>query len=186
MSDSGGKAGPLPCNMGILLLTQRRHQFGQPLKLLLGKTECPMEIDIRPYDEADFDPVTDVWFKSWESIGLGIPQPSIQAELCERFPREIAGGWTVYVATKETKIIGFLALDEDRLVQLFDDPSMQNCGVGKQLLDFVKTIRPDGFWLTTPSEGRAARFYEREGMQRGETSMHARFGHEVVRYEWCS
>ncbi len=109
----------------------------------------------------------------------------MQAELRERFPREVAGGWTVYLATKRTEIVGFLALQEDRLQQLFVAPNMQRRGVGKQLLDFVKEKRLAGCWLTTPTEGRAARFYEREELKRGETSMHARFGHEVVRYDWC-
>jgi GNAT superfamily N-acetyltransferase len=143
-----------------------------------------MEIVIRPYAEADFDAVTGVWFTSWESIGIGLPEPSLQTELRERFPREIAGGWSVYVAATGVEIVAFLALQGNRLQQLFVAPSMQGNGVGKHLLDFVKAQRPGGFYLTTPTEGRAARFYEREGLKRGEVSIHPRFGHEVVRYDW--
>jgi GNAT superfamily N-acetyltransferase len=144
-----------------------------------------MEIAIRPYGEADFEAVTKVWFTSWESDGIGLPQPSLQAELRERLPREIAGGWFVYVAMTDTDIVGFLALQEDRLQQLFVAPSVQGRGIGKQLVDFVKAQRPGGFYLTTtPTEGRATRFYEREGLERGEISLHPRFGHEIVRYDW--
>ena len=143
-----------------------------------------MEIAIRPYAEADFDFLTKVWFASWESIGLGLPTPSMKAELRKQFPHEIAGGWCVHVATAGAEIVGFLTLQKDRLQQLFVAPSLQGRGIGKQLLDFVKAQRPNGFYLTTPTAGRAVRFYEREGMERGETTMLARFGHEVVRYDW--
>ncbi len=57
-----------------------------------------MDILIRPYEEMDFEPVTTVWFASWESIGLNLDLPSIRGELRERLPREIANGWGVHVA----------------------------------------------------------------------------------------
>jgi GNAT superfamily N-acetyltransferase len=144
-----------------------------------------VKISIRPYTEADFAAVTTVWFESWESVGIAVPVSSLKSEMCERFLREVAGNWSVYVATVNTDVAGFVALQEDRLQQLFVAPKMQNRGVGKQLLDFVKAQRPAGFWLTTPTEGRAVRFYEREGFRRGDVTMHPRFGHEVVRYDWC-
>jgi GNAT superfamily N-acetyltransferase len=146
----------------------------------LGTTK----IEIRPYEEADFDAVTRIWFESWESTQIHLPNPALHAELRERLPNEIAGGWSVYVGTAGARISGFIALQEDTLLQLFVAPNLQGCGVGKQLLDFVKMSRPAGFWLTTPTEGRAVRFYEREGLRRGDTATHPRFGHEIVRYSW--
>ncbi len=97
-----------------------------------------MELTIRPYAEADFDAVTTVWFASWASTEVGLPNPAIRAELRERLPHEIAGDWTVYVAMAGTDIVGFLALQERRFQQLFVAPTMQSRCVGKQLLDFVK------------------------------------------------
>ena len=80
----------------------------------------------------------------------------MRAELRERLPREIAGGWFVYVAATDTAIVRFLALQENRLQQLYVAPSMQGRGIGKQLLDFVMAQRPGGFHLTTsPTDGRA-------------------------------
>ena len=143
-----------------------------------------MNIVIRPYAEADFEPLTEVWFASWESIGLGIPTPQMKVELREKFPRDIAAGWSGYVATAGAQIVGFLTLQGDRLQQLFVAPDLQGRGIGKQLLDFVKAQRPNGFYLTTPTKGRAALFYEREGLERGAVTTLASFGHEVVRYDW--
>jgi GNAT superfamily N-acetyltransferase len=82
-------------------------------------------------------------------------------------------------------VIGFVALSEARVEQLFVLPGEQGHGVGKRLLDFAKTLHPKGLWLTmTAANQRAARFYEREGLERGQTSVHPRLGHHIVRYDW--
>jgi hypothetical protein len=52
------------------------------------------------------------------------------------------------------------------------------------MLDFAKNQLPTGFHLTAAIESRAPRFYEREGLERGEVATHARFGHQIVRYSW--
>jgi GNAT superfamily N-acetyltransferase len=139
---------------------------------------------IRPYNDADFEDVVTVWFESWKSVGVGSVEPSVKAELRERFPIEIAEGWSVHVATLANNVVGFTSIKGDEVGQLFVAPEMQGRGIGKQLLDFVKLQRPSGFWLTTPAEGRAVRFYEREGLRRGELSKHPRLGHAEVRYDW--
>ena len=44
---------------------------------------------------------------------------------------------------------------------------------------------PAGFWLTTPVENTGAiRFYEREGLTPGETSINPRLGPPIIRYDW--
>ena len=83
-----------------------------------------------------------------------------------------------------SQIAGFIALHDDQLAQLFVAPSAQNRGVGKILLDFAKAQRPRGFHLDTAAESGAVRFYEREGLIRGELTTHPRFGHAIVRYDW--
>jgi GNAT superfamily N-acetyltransferase len=92
--------------------------------------------------------------------------------------------WVVQVASVGPDVVGFLAFHCDKLEQLFVSPGMQGKGVGKFLLDFAKIARPNGFHLTTAAESGAVRFYEREGLMRGETTAHARFGHPIVRYDW--
>jgi GNAT superfamily N-acetyltransferase len=73
---------------------------------------------------------------------------------------------------------------EKNLEQLFVAPGAQNNGIGKRLLDFAKAKLPGGFHLTTALASRAGRFYEREGLIRGETSVNPRFGHAEVRFDW--
>jgi len=140
------------------------------------------EITIRPYADEDVDVVTSIWLGSWQSTG--IPAPVTLEELRARWPRELGKGWIVFVAIDGNQTAGFLALHKDVLEQLFIAPDYQSRGIGKQMLDFTKARMPEGFHLTTALQSRAGRFYEREGLRRGEISTHARFGHQIVRYDW--
>ena len=143
-----------------------------------------MDIAIRAYAEADFNAVASIWFKGWESTGVVLARPVTLAQLRERFPQELARGWAVYVATMGAETIGFLSLHGGTVEQLFVEPRHQGRGVGKRLLDFAKKQLPDGFTLITAVESRAGRFYEREGLTRGETMLHPEHGHKIVRYDW--
>ena len=141
-------------------------------------------MEIRPYRHGDLDAVAALWHASWLSTGVALEKPVSVAELRERFPEEIAKGWTVYVATLDANVIGFISIAGHTLEQLFIAPEYQNRGIGKTLLDFVKAQRPDGFDLITAVESRAPKFYEREGLTRREESHHPDYGHPIVRYEW--
>ena len=138
-------------------------------------------VSITPYADADFDSVTAIWLDSANSIG--IPMPVTLAELRDRWPRELAAGWDVHVARKDGVPVAFLAMTPGKVNQLFVRPECQGQGIGKRLLDFAKVEMPDGFSLTTAVIGRAGKFYAREGLMPGETSLHP-FGHELIRYDW--
>jgi ribosomal protein S18 acetylase RimI-like enzyme len=137
-------------------------------------------IVIRPYRDADFETVTSIWFESWRSTG--VPSPVTHADLRARLPGDLKA-WTVHVATSGNEIAGFIALEAGHLHQLFIAPAHQNRGIGKMLLDFAKERMPQGFRLMTALESAAGRFYEREGLHRGDITTH-HFGHKIVRYDW--
>lgn len=123
---------------------------------------------IRPYRDSDRADVARVWYESALSSWSGDVRPNLHEELFERIPRELASGWSLYVAsTDDERIVGMLALQpaERELRQLFVDPEFQNRGVGKALLNFAKAKMAQGFWLTTSADNRnARRFYAREGL----------------------
>ncbi len=141
-----------------------------------------MDVLIRPYVDSDFDLITSIWLRSWQSTG--IPSPVTLDELRERWPQELTRGWIVHVATIEPEIVGFLAHHRDKLEQLFVAPDYQGRGFGKQLLDLAKKQMPSGFHLTTALQSRAGRFFEREGLSRSEESVHPRFGHKIIQFYW--
>ena len=127
-----------------------------------------LNVEIRPYRNADHADVARVWYESTlSSVAVGEARPNLRDELFERVPREIDTGWSLFVATDNECVVGMLALklEAQHLHELFVDPSFQNRGIGKALLDFTKSKMPDGFWLTTMTINRGARrFYEREGL----------------------
>jgi ribosomal protein S18 acetylase RimI-like enzyme len=143
-----------------------------------------MNIAIRPYTNADFDVIASIWFDSWNSTGV-VTQPVTLASLRKRLPQEITRGWVIHLATIGSDVVGFLAVYENKLEQLFIVPGLQGNGLGKRLLDFAKAQNPQGFWLTTAADNdRAIRFYEREGLKRGEMARHLKLKHPIVRYDW--
>lgn len=146
-----------------------------------------MSLAIRPYRDADFDAVTTLWFESWHSTGVpstGVPSSVTLEDLRERWPKELARGWDVHVGVDGAAMVGFVALEGDKLMQLFVAPAHQGKGLGKQLLDFVKKKRPQGFNLVTAAQTRAGKFYAREGLVRGKTDTHPVYGFEVVHFDW--
>jgi GNAT superfamily N-acetyltransferase len=93
-----------------------------------------MEVNIVPYARADLDAVASVWLSSWRSTGLVVSELVSLDELRSRLTIEVERGWSVYVAEVEAQIVGFIALHDDWLMQLYVAPNAQNKGVGKVLL----------------------------------------------------
>jgi GNAT superfamily N-acetyltransferase len=126
--------------------------------------------------------VTSIWLAAWRSTGV---TSSVTLEaLRSRWPNEIARGRVVDVATIAELPVGFLAVHDNRIEQLFIAPDVQGHGIGKRLLDRARSRMVAGFHLDTAAESRACHFYKREGLRRGEESTHPRSGHRTVRYDW--
>lgn len=72
----------------------------------------------------------------------------------------------LWVLEEEGRVLGFAGVSGSELTHLYTDPPAQNGGVGRALLDHVKSLRPDRLelWVFQENEG-ARRFYERQGFQ---------------------
>jgi ribosomal protein S18 acetylase RimI-like enzyme len=73
----------------------------------------------------------------------------------------------VWVAAgDDDRALGFAALGDDELEQLYVHPDAQSRGLGSALLDRAKERRPQGLqlWVFQRNEG-ARRFYERHGFE---------------------
>ena len=71
----------------------------------------------------------------------------------------------VWVAV-EQDVLGFLAIQGERLGWLYVDPAMQGKGTGTALLDKAKALSPQGLSLFTHQRNKRARaFYERRGFR---------------------
>lgn len=146
-----------------------------------------MPIAIRRYRDEDREAVAKVWLDSWRSTRLPVANHVTNTGNLDRIDRELAAGWEVHLAWDENRLVGFLALKpgDACLDQLFISPEAQGSGVGLALLDLAKRRMLAGFWLRTSVDNhRARRFYERNGMRRGETQPHPSLGHLTVIYRW--
>jgi putative acetyltransferase len=142
------------------------------------------EVTIREYRSSDFGALTSLWLTSWLSTGVRTPFVVTLTVLRRRL-QERLGEWSIYVAVRRQLIVGFVALRDSTLEQLFVHPALQSRGIGKRLLDFVKQQRPDGFWLRTQVQNFGARkFYEREGLVAGKPGLNGYPGYRVIRFEW--
>ena len=72
----------------------------------------------------------------------------------------------VLVAERDGAVVGFAAVHDDWLEQLYLEPEAIGTGVGRSLLEAAQALRPDGLQLWCFTENhRARRFYERAGFE---------------------
>jgi len=69
----------------------------------------------------------------------------------------------VYEQEESHKILGFIGMDADYIAGIFVCGEEQSKGIGKQLLDFVKRLKPRLRLNVYKKNERAVKFYQREG-----------------------
>ncbi len=151
----------------------------------------PMSVlTIRPARADEYDAIADVWLRSWLSNGIANPQGDESSPLTvmrERIPKEIANGWSLFVADDNGTIAAMLAFRprDSYLDQLFIAPEYQSNGLGKRLLAFTRENLPHEIWLRCVRENeRAWRWYEREGFVFEKEELDPRSGFSMKYYRW--
>ena len=142
---------------------------------------------IRAANPDEYDEVARVWMDSWVSIGIEAASEKLLAELRARVAKEIANGWSLYVADDAGRIAAMLALRsrDGYLDQLFVDPAYHRRGVGKMLLQFTRKNLPDEIWLRCAKPNQKAwRWYEREGFVLEKEEPHPDHGLMMRYYRW--
>src|SRR5262245_34787308 len=100
---------------------------------------------IRPAQSAEYDDIARLWMESWVSTGLDTASDLLLSNLRARVPREIANGWTLFVADDRGTLAAMLAVHLPQLYldQLFVAPAYQGRSLGHQLLAFTRKLLPD-------------------------------------------
>ena len=119
----------------------------------------------QPGDEAD---VAAVWDRS--GIAAYTYLPTWQALTLERarevFDRVIRPNCAIWVATRDKRIVAYLAIKGTCLDRLYVDPPEWRRGWGTQLVNLAKQVSPRGLELRTHQENSSARaLYERHGFR---------------------
>ncbi|CAL74030.1 conserved hypothetical protein; Putative Acetyltransferase, GNAT family [Bradyrhizobium sp. ORS 278] len=146
-----------------------------------------LEPIIRPAHPDEYDAIAKLWMESWCSTGLESPSETLLGILQARVPREVAGGWSLYVADDSGTLAAMLAINLPKLYldQLMIAPAYQGRSLGRRLLAFTRGALPDEIWLRC-AEGneRAWRWYEREGFVPEKTEADPVHGRMMKYYRW--
>lgn len=121
---------------------------------------------VRPATSADLPACAEI-INSYIDDTEWLPRTISREDLEALFAPELLNQRTVLVAERDGEIVGYASLDTEAgfLPALYLKPGVRGAGLGKALLDAVKSARPNGFELTVFEPNKdAMRFYIREGL----------------------
>jgi putative acetyltransferase len=143
---------------------------------------------LREFVETDLPALADLWVMGWRDMGLGIDFDARRGWLTDRLRALAAGGAAVVVGTNASgNPAGFAAIDlrSGYLDQLCVAPSERGSGLAAALLNEVKRRSLGGIELdVNEANGRALRFYEREGFSIVGRGLNPRSGLPTFRMRW--
>ena len=123
-------------------------------------------LTIRPYRKNDFDAVAILW-----RIARERSLPDFQrakgyffVEDIEYFRDHIVPRNKLWVAKLDSTRVGYMAMQNDFVDQLYIHPDFWRRGIGAALLKHAKLLSPEHVWLFTLQVNMQARgFYEKHG-----------------------
>ena len=124
------------------------------------------EFIIREYRNEDFDAVTILWRISREK---SIPEFQLEKghfffEDRDYFQKQVVKNIQIWVVESQNYPVGFMAMNNDFVDQLYIDPDHQRRGIGRSLLNLARQLSPEHVWLYTLQVNTSAReFYEKNG-----------------------
>jgi len=123
------------------------------------------EFELRPGFREDLPDLQDVFEAA--SVGPGLPPSSRTPEEVRAWCRSLLDqpGRELWVATRDTVLLGFVVLEGEWVNLLFVHPGRPARGVGAALLELIKSLRPHGFGLRAYQINERARaFYAKHGL----------------------
>ena len=139
---------------------------------------------IRNLESADLPAVSSIWLNANREAHDFIPasywlghQAEVRAALAQ------AEVW-VFADEDQSKISGFIGLQEDYIAGIFVRREVRSHGVGRRLLDHVKAGHPQLRLRVYEKNQRAAAFYRREGFRLLERGVDPETGEAELLLEW--
>lgn len=115
---------------------------------------------IRRFTNADIDKVADIWLDTNIKAHSFIPAEYWQNHF--EIVKEMFMQAEIYVYEDSDRILGFIGMDNNYIAGIFVSAESQSKGIGKQLLDYVKAIKPKLSLNVYQKNTRAVQFYQRE------------------------
>lgn len=127
------------------------------------------EIEVRRMLRTELAPAADLYVRSITGLLQGILKPEqIRAGLEYRgyFTNVVARDHELWVAVRDGRPIGMMAMANEWIDQLYVDPPEQRRGAGSALVAHAKALSPEGLRvLTLRRNAVACLFYERHGFE---------------------
>jgi putative acetyltransferase len=141
---------------------------------------------LRPYRDEDEDAAIALWLKTWQKA---YPEIDFAARVVwwrERWRTELVPKATVMVAEAAHALAGFVTIDRaGYLDQLVVAPAHWGTKLADLLLDEAKRLSPDRITLLVNTDnGRAIRFYVRNGFSHAGGDVNPTSGRPVLKMEW--
>jgi RimJ/RimL family protein N-acetyltransferase len=127
-------------------------------------TDPPTSPQIRPAAPTDYPQLGDVWLAAWRAT-FDFPPAHPDDDVRRWLAEEMAPNHEVWVAVDDRdRVVGFLAMKDCELDQLYIAPAWIGHGLGRRFVDIAKAHSPALLELYCFQVNvRARRFYERNG-----------------------
>jgi putative acetyltransferase len=142
---------------------------------------------LRPYQAADEDAAIELWRRTWQ---LAYPHLDFTARLDwwrQRWRDELVPTTMISVVESEGRLLGFVTVDPRTryLDQIVVAPEAWGSQIAGALLTEAKRLSPGGLDLAVNADnGRAIRFYEKQGFVVTGADVNPRSGAPVHRMAW--
>lgn len=116
---------------------------------------------IKKFEIEDLDEIMNIWLETNISAH-GFIKASYWKENFEMVKGMMLSS-EIYLYKEDNKIYGFIGLIDDYIAGIFIKDKYQSRGIGKNLLDYVKSNRNRLLLSVYNKNNRAIEFYKREG-----------------------
>lgn len=118
---------------------------------------------IREFQPGDLEALIDIWRNA--SKELYGSRSSEEWRVLKQYTQIYIEGFTTFVYLLDEKPVGFITLSDSEVLLLFLAPENQKCGLGGELVQFVKST-VDHLKLKVHSRNKKAlKFYQRRGFR---------------------
>ncbi len=143
---------------------------------------------LRAFAEADLATLADLWVMGWSETGIDVDFAARRGWLIDHLRALCAAGADIVVGLDASgRPAGFAVIDlkSGYLDQLCVAPSERGSGLAGALLAEAKRRSPDAIELdVNEANGRALRFYEREGLSVVGRGLNPLSGLPTLRMRW--
>lgn len=138
---------------------------------------------IRKYKDEDTEAIISVWRRA-----SAIAHPFLSDSFIDQGEQDIRNIYLKFAETWVTviddQVVGFIAMAENEIGGLFLSPDMQGQGLGRDMVDLVRAIRPSLTVEVFEKNTIGRRFYAAYGFQGTETYLHEASGEMVLKLDY--